>query len=116
MVSDIKKNVLFGTNRVVLIHFFSVSDVSLNQIEKNSLDFEQRHKFYKKQSIFHYFSSWNSLNESDSSNERSDHLSETDGFSQGKRDAGNPILNKLSKATSAIYGACKRPTGTSLQS
>ena len=32
-----------------------------------------------------------------------------------KRDAGNPILNTLSKTTSAIFSACKKPTGTYLQ-
>ena len=33
-----------------------------------------------------------------------------------KREAGNPILNILSKATSAIFSVCKRQTGTCLQS
>ena len=28
-----------------------------------------------------------------------------------KSDAGNPILNTLSKATSALFSACKKPTG-----
>ena len=33
-----------------------------------------------------------------------------------KRDAGNPILNTLSKATSFIFSTCEKPTGTCLQS
>ena len=33
-----------------------------------------------------------------------------------KRDAENPILNKLTKNTSAIFSAFKKPTGTCLQS
>ena len=33
-----------------------------------------------------------------------------------KRDAGNHILNILSKTTSAISSPCKRPKGTCLQS
>ena len=35
---------------------------------------------------------------------------------KNKREAGNPIINTLSKATSAIFSVCKRPTGTCLQS
>ena len=32
-----------------------------------------------------------------------------------KRNTGNPILNTLSKSTSAIFSACKRPTDICLQ-
>ena len=33
-----------------------------------------------------------------------------------KRDTGNPILNTLSKTTTSIFLACKRPKCTCLQS